>query len=132
MPASRGITGFSGIAIGGGTGGPAGSGFPASTVSGGAYPDGVNIYAMASVTVPVVATTVTATKSVDTTYPFSTATVGDLVFATAGTSGLSAGVTMDAWVSQPGVVTVRYSNVSTANAAQIATNVCVLLVKVVA
>lgn len=128
---SRGITGFSGLAIGGGAGGPAGSGFPASTVSGGSYPDGTNIYAIAMVTVPVVATTVTATKSVDTTYAFSTATVGDFLFATPATSGLSAGVTLDAWVSAAGQVTIRYSNVSTANALQIATNVNVLLVKVV-
>ena len=132
MPAQRGVTGFSGLNVGGAAGGPAGSGFPASTTTGGVYPSGVNIYSIAQVIAPVVATTVTATKSVDTTYPFSGATIGDHLIATAGTSGLSAGVTLDAFVSAPDVATIRYSNVSTANAAQIATNVGLLLIKTVA
>lgn len=100
-----GITGFTGIKVGDGRG----------------YPSSTSYYAIASTSVTVVATTVTATKSVDTTAAFSGFTVGDALFGTAAGSGLSAGVTMDVWFSAADTATIRYSNVSTANAAQIAT-----------
>lgn len=68
----------------------------------------------------VAALTVTATKSVETTFTENLAAVGDLVTWGLGTSNssLSAGVTVDTFVSAASTITVRYSNVSTANAAQ--------------
>lgn len=111
-----GVTGLTGIQVGGG-----------SNVSA-----GTPIYAISNTSVTVVATTVTATKSVDTTATISNATIGDQIFiAPASASGLSAGVTLDAWISAVGVATIRYSNVSTANAAQIATPFNVTVVKLV-
>lgn len=104
-----GITGFTGLKVGDGRN----------------YPSATSLWGITSSVVTVVATTVTATKSVDTTAAFSGYTVGDAVFANAAGSGLSAGVTLDAWISAADVVTIRYSNVSTANAAQIATPIIV-------
>lgn len=92
-------------------------------------PSGTSFSAILSSIVTVVATTVTATKSVDTTATVAGFAVGDPVIANAGTSGLSAGVTMDAWVSAASEVTIRYSNVSTANASQIATAITVTTFK---
>lgn len=89
--------------------------------AGGANPSGTTLVAMMASVVTRVATTVTATKSVDTTAAFTGVAVGDPIFATAGTSGLSAGVTADVWASAADTVTLRLSNVSTADAAQIAT-----------
>lgn len=112
-----GITGLTGLKVGDGRG----------------YPSATSLYGITSSVVTVVATTVTATKSVDTTAAFSGYTVGDAVFACAGAaSGLSAGVTLDAWISAADVVTIRYSNVSTAAAAQIATPIVVTGLKRVA
>ena len=97
------------------------------------YPAGTTIYGITYSTIPVVATTVTATKSVTTTATVSGYTVGDYVNAVvASASGLSAGVTLDAWMSAGATVTIQYSNVSTAAANQIATNVLLECVKVVA
>jgi hypothetical protein len=112
-----GITGFTGIQVGDGRN------YPASTP----------LWAINSSIVTVVATTVTATRSVDTTAALSGFTVGDAVFASVGAaSGLSAGVTLDAWVSSAGTATIRYSNVSTAAAAQIATPIILTAFKRVA
>jgi len=111
-----GVTGFTGVRVGGGDN----------------YPSGVTLYAIPASVITVVATTVTATKSVDTTAAFSGVTIGDAILATPMTSGLSAGVTLDAWVSAVDTVTLRYSNVSTANAAQIATAINVICFKQVA
>lgn len=108
-----GITNFTGLNVGGGRNLPSGTSYAAILTS----------------VVTVVATTVTATKSVDTTATIPGLAVGDPVFATAGTSGLSAGVTMDCWVSAASTVNIRYSNVSTANAAQIATEIHVTALK---
>jgi hypothetical protein len=69
----------------------------------------------------VVATTVVATKSTTTDASISGISTADAFYITAKGSGLSAGVVVDAYCSAADVVTVRYSNVSTANAAQIAT-----------
>lgn len=111
-----GVTGLTGLQVGGG-----------SNVSA-----GTPIYAISNTSVTVVATTVTATKSVDTTATISNATIGDLILvAPANASGLSAGVTVDAWISAVNTATIRYSNVSTANAAQIATPFNVTVVKLV-
>ena len=111
-----GLTGLTGVVVGGG----------------GNVPSGVSLYGILNSVVTVVATTVTATKSVDTTATFSGVTVGDAIIAIPLTaSGLSAGVTLDAWVSSAGVATLRYSNVSTANAAQIATAFNVVCFKLV-
>jgi len=111
-----GTTDFTGVRVGGG----------------GSYVAGSPLYAIKSSVVTVVATTVTATKSVDTTAALTGFAVGDSIIATPATSGLSAGVTLDAWVSAADVLTIRYSNVSTANAAQIATAINVVSLKVVA
>lgn len=111
-----GITGLTGLKVGDGRG----------------YPSASSYWGIQSSVVTVVATTVTATKSVDTTAALSGFTVGDAVFANAAGSGLSAGVTLDAWISAADVLTVRYSNVSTANAAQIATPIIVTAFKRVA
>lgn len=111
-----GVTNVRGLAVGGG----------------GNVPSGVTLYGILNSVVTVVATTVTATKSVDTTATFSGVTVGDAIFAIPLTaSGLSAGVTLDAWVSAADTATIRYSNVSTANAAQIATAFNVIAYKLV-
>lgn len=111
-----GITNLTGLNVGGG----------------GAYLAGSNMYGIKASVITVVATTCTATKSVDTTGAFSGLTIGDVVVPVAGGSGLSAGIALDAWVSAVDVVTIRYSNVSAANAAQIATPITVLAFKVVA
>jgi len=122
--ALAGVTGFSGVQVGGAA---------SSAVSGGSYPTGIPLYAVTASVVTVVATTATATKSTTTTFQVSGATVGDVVLAAAtSASGLSAGLTVDAWVSAADQVTLAYSNVSTANAAQIATPFRVVLLKVVA
>lgn len=111
-----GLTGLTGLVVGGG----------------GNVPSGVSLFGILNSVVTVVATTVTATKSVDTTAAYSGLTVGDAVMAIPKTaSGLSAGVTLDAWVSAADTVTIRYSNVSTANAAQIATAFNVIAYKLV-
>ena len=111
-----GVTNVTGLAVGGG----------------GNVPSGVTLYGILNSVVTVVATTVTATKSVDTTATFSGVTVGDAIMAIPKTaSGLSAGVTVDAWVSAADTATIRYSNVSTANAAQIATAFNVIAYKLV-
>ena len=111
-----GVTNVTGLAVGGG----------------GNVPSGVTLYGILNSVVTVVATTVTATKSVDTTATFSGVTVGDAIMAIPKTaSGLSAGVTVDAWVSAADTATIRYSNVSTANAAQIATAFNVVCFKLV-
>lgn len=111
-----GVTGLTGLSVGGG----------------GNVPSGVPLYGILNSVVTVVATTVTATKSVDTTAAYAGLAVGDAVVAIPLTaSGLSAGVTLDAWVSASEVVTIRYSNVSTANAAQIATAMNVIAYKLV-
>ncbi len=97
------------------------------------YATGSPVYAWKFITVPVVATTVTATKSATTTYAVSGFTVGDYVNAVVGTaSGLSLGVTLDAWMSAGETVTIQYSNVSTANASQITTNVVLECCRIVA
>lgn len=108
-----GITNLTGLNVGGGRN----------------LPSGTSYNAILSSVVTVVATTVTATKSVDTTATIAGLAVGDPVFACAGTSGLSAGVTLDAWASAASEITIRYSNVSTANAAQIATAITVTAFK---
>ena len=69
----------------------------------------------------VVATTVVATKSTTTDATISGISTADALYITPKGSGLSAGVVVDAYCSAADTLTVRYSNVSTANAAQIAT-----------
>lgn len=129
-----GVTGFSGVKVGGGhaQAAAANGNVPASTISGGDYPAGTAQYAQIYSVVTVVATTATATKSTTTTAVISGITVGDFVdICPASSSGLSAGLTVDCWVSAPDVITIAYSNVSTANAAQIATPFRVQFIKVV-
>jgi hypothetical protein len=83
---------------------------------------GTSLVKLSSLTVPVVAITATATKSTTTTYAFSGATTAadatnPQVFICTPTSAMSPGVVVDAYASTTDVVTIRYSNVSTANAA---------------
>ena len=129
-----GVTNLTALAVGGGNAqaASAGGNVPASTISGGVYPTGASFYAITASVVTVVATTAVATKSTTTTATLSGITIGDIVLAAvANASGLSAGVTLDAWVNAPDTVTIAYSNVSTANAAQIATPVRLVMLKVV-
>jgi hypothetical protein len=114
--ALAGVTGLTGLSVGGG----------------GSYLTAIPIHAISATSVTVVATTCTATKSVTTTSTWSGVTVGDALFATPLGSGLSAGVVMDAYVNAANTVTIRYSNVSTANASQIATPILLVAAKIVA
>lgn len=118
-----GMTDFTGLRVGAGA---------ASTASGGAYPAGTAQYAHVYSVVTVVATTCVATKSTTTTATLSGVTLGDFVDIAPGGSGLSAGVVAQAWVSAADQITIAYSNVSAANAAQIATPFRVQFIKVVA
>jgi hypothetical protein len=129
-----GVTSFSGVKVGGGhaQAASANGNVPASTISGGDYPVGTARYAEVYSVVTVVATTAVATKSTTTTATLSGATIGDFVdLCPASASGLSAGLTVDCWVSAADQITIAYSNVSTANAAQIATPFRVQFIKVV-
>ena len=100
-----GFTSLSGLSLGAGSG----------------YSCGTPVYNVSSMTVGVVALTVTATKSTESAIPFPGATTDDTVIATC--SGLSAGVVLTAYPDAANSVTLRYSNVSTANAAQTAQTV---------
>lgn len=70
----------------------------------------------------VAALTITATKSVETTFTDNNAKVADLVVWGMGTStsSVSAGLAVDTFVSAASTITIRFSNVSAANAAQAA------------
>lgn len=83
---------------------------------------GTALVKLSSITVPVVAITAVATKSTTTTHAFSGATTAadttnPQVFIVTPTSAMSPGVVVDAYASTKDVITIRYSNVSAANAA---------------
>lgn len=68
----------------------------------------------------IVATTVVATKSTSTTFTDNAVAIGDLIEV--GPSNLSNGVILQAYCSTASSITFNYSNVSAANAAQVAIN----------
>lgn len=83
---------------------------------------GTGLVKLSSITVPVVAITAVATKSTTTTHAFSGATTtadgtNPQVFIATPTSAMSPGVVVDAYATDKDTVTIRYSNVSAANAA---------------
>ena len=89
---------------------------------------GTAIAIVSTVTVPLVATTVTATNSVTTTHAFSGAKAPATANATGSdtyivglTSGVSLNVQIEAYSSATDVITLKLSNNSTVNAAQDAT-----------
>lgn len=100
-----GWTGLSGLSVGAGSG----------------YSCGTPVYNLSSLTVPVVALTVVATKSTETTYAFPGLTTDDTVIPNC--SALSDGVSLTAYCAAANTVTLRYSNVSASNAAQTAQTV---------
>ena len=85
---------------------------------------------LSMVTVPVVATSVTGNKSISTTFTLSGMSTADMLFVGTPTSGLSNGITADAWVNAADTITVFYSNVSSATAAQIATTLPIIVARV--
>ena len=106
----QGVTDFTGIRVGGGSSTTA----TASNVS-----DGVALLGILSGTSTFAAVSLTATQSSDRTIPLPGARAGDGVLLGLP-SGLSAGVAIHGFVSADNIVTVRFSNVSTAAANQTA------------
>lgn len=79
-----------------------------------------NLKKILAVQVPFVATTVAATKSTLTEATVSSISSTDYLIQGAVSSGLSNGVTLQSWCTTDGKLVLNFSNVSTANAAQIA------------
>ena len=88
------------------------------------------IVQISTITVPLVATTVTATNSVTTTHAFSGAKApatangtGSDTYIVGLSSGVSLNVQIEAYSSATDVITLKLSNNSTVNAAQDATTI---------
>lgn len=79
------------------------------------------------------AITAAATKSTTTTFTNNSAAIGDIITWGLGnsTSSLSAGLTMDMYVSAASTIEIRLSNVSTAAASQPAISVTYMLERLV-
>lgn len=128
-----GVTSLTGLQVGGGSAqaASANGNVPASTVSGGVYPTGTAMYAHSYSIVTTAAITLTGNKSSATSFRLSGCTPGDWVALLPPASGLSDGITADCWIASADFLTIQFSNVSSASAAQIATGFKVQLIKVV-